>query len=54
MSTHAHAIETDGPVEAILSGLTRSEMNSVATGMATLGNACRSYAEGAKRRATAK
>lgn len=43
-----------GKLEAILSGLTRSEMKSVATGMATLGNACRSHAEGAKRRATAK
>jgi len=46
-------LETE-KLEAILRGLTRSEMKSVAMGMATLGNACRSHAEGAKRRATAK
>lgn len=41
-------------LEAILGGLTRIELTRVATGMATLGNACRSHAEGAKRRATAE
>lgn len=46
-------LETE-KLEAILSGLTTREMKSVAMGLATLGNACRRHAEGAKRRATAK